>query len=146
MKRFDEVTGRVRENLEKVGVPFEEDDEGLWVEPRSDTGFSVGLTRDENELTVWFEFWHWHFDKEDCDGAEMLFMLGLTNGMRLRLWSAGDAAYKARAEQLVENEWRPISTTTLVWFIPFWKKKREEVYQNSFPDEFPLEEDLEPEA
>jgi len=99
----------------------------ITIEAPSPDGFSVSLIEGTTEWIVHFDGWHEHFDTED--EALNCFMFGLSNECRLQITLRGTFPYRWTVQKGIENEWDPDSTTGLIFF-PFWRRKRVEYRQN----------------
>ena len=108
-----------------VGYPelsYTETDNWLEVAACSPTEFSVGISIDPGEYTVYFEGWHQHFDSPD--EALDWFAMGLISGTcRLVVIYRGDTPVSFTLEVREEERWTSHSTTGLI-FRPFWRRKR----------------------
>lgn len=113
-------------------LKFEVKEASITIFPDSDDGFEVAFcvgNEDSHErYTVFYNGWHEHFsDKEE---ALNCFVFGLTSECRLKECSRGDKVYKWTVEYLKDGKWQTDSTTSLLSF-PLWKKKKVRYLQNN---------------
>lgn len=107
---------------------YEADASSITVFPTAPEGFSVGLTlNSDNSYTVSFDGWHEEFD--DADEALNIFSLGLSDECRLRENRRGNFVYRWTVETLEDGRWQEQSTTSLLLF-PFWMKRKMRYLQN----------------
>lgn len=109
-------------------VRYEADASSITVFPTAPDGFSVDLTLNSgNSYTVSFDGWHEEFD--DVDEALNIFALGLSDECRLRENRRGNFVYQWTVETLEDGRWQEQSTTGLLLF-PFWMKRKIRYLQN----------------
>ncbi len=108
-------------------LKYEEDSFRISVPKIKDDGFCVDLIEEGNELVVYFEGWHEHFDNEF--DAFNCFLWGLSLNSRLKVLSRGTFDYKWILEMKMNELWSNQGTTGLIFF-PFWKEKRERILKN----------------
>jgi hypothetical protein len=82
-------------------VPLERNGNELWVLPKDEFGFSVGIVDDGREFTVFHDSWHEHI--QDIHNAVICFLVGLTTTERLKVTSCGKIDYRWEAEKYVEE-------------------------------------------
>ena len=119
----------IKERLRKYPhVTYEANDSSITVLPISNDGFTVGLSVNQSQYTVFFNGWHEDFQKEgealDC------FAFGLSNECRLKEFRRGKFAYRWIVESKQNGGWVADSETGLFLF-PFWKPKRVCCLQNN---------------
>ncbi len=112
-------------------LKYEIKENSITVFPASDSGFEVTFYAwDPNSYEpyeVHFDGWHEHF--VDKDEALNCFVVGLTSECRVKELSRGQKIYKWTLEYVEDGSWKTDSTTSLVFF-PFWKKKKVRYLQN----------------
>lgn len=104
----------------------------ITIEPPSRGGFSLSLIETGSQWVVQFDGWHEHFDSEtdalDC------FAFGLTDECRLQITYRGSKPCKWTLQSKSGSGWVSDSTTGLLVF-PFWLRKRVEYLQNNIISE-----------
>ena len=110
-------------------VRFESDQTSLTVFPADANGFEVGVVKNGDNYTVFFNGWHEDFDS--MEETTTVFGLGLSDECRLREYRRGTFAYKWTMETLEDGKWEEQSTTGLLLF-PFWRRSETRYLQNSF--------------
>jgi hypothetical protein len=100
----------------------------IVVEPPTPDGFTVSLTEGVGEWLVEFDGWHEHFTSEE--EAVNCFAFGLSDQCRLRVSYRGSFPYRWTVEERTGNGWREESTTGLLFF-PFWRRRRTVYRQNA---------------
>ncbi len=124
-KTIDEIIIRLKKYPE---AEFEVNAESITVNPKSENGFPVTLTDNENgNFTVAFDFWHEEFDNEN--DALNCFAFGLSKDCRLKLTKKGNRPIKWTVESYENGKWIEDSTTGLI-NLNFWKKSEFEFLQN----------------
>jgi hypothetical protein len=120
---------KIKQKLTKYPeVQYETDSSSITILPATPEGFSVSLIiNSKDSYTVHFEGWHENFDEEN--EALGVFALGLSGDCRLREYHRGNFAYKWIVDFKEDGEWLEQSTTGLLVF-PFWRKKRMRILQN----------------
>ena len=101
-----------------------------WIRvlPACDKGFAVELIAGRNRSEVYFKGWHESF--ADPEEAFNCFAFGLSSDCRLRVFQRGSFEYNWTVEYNEEGEWIEDSTTGL-FLIPFWRRKRIVYLQNN---------------
>ncbi len=99
-------------------------DHSIVVPAKKPNGFAVSINDD---LIVSFDGWHEHFFTPE--EALKCFEFGFSTKCRLKVTSRCRFAYKWTLEALNGQEWIEDSTTGLIFF-PFWCKKRIVYLQN----------------
>ncbi len=94
----------------------------------SPDGFSVSLIEGTSEWIVHFDGWHEHFDSKDA--ALNCFAFGLSDECRLEITLRGKFSYRWTVQSKTDNGWESDSTTGLIFF-PFWRRKRVEFRRNN---------------
>jgi hypothetical protein len=124
-----DVIGEIKDRLQKYpNAQFESDGNSISVLPISSDGFTVSLSVNQDSFTVFFNGWHEDFkDKEE---ALDCFAFGLSSDCRLKEYRRGNAAYKWTVESKENGEWVGDSTTGLLLF-PFWLKRKIRYLQNT---------------
>lgn len=124
MDLIEELTHRLKTIPE---ARYESDPSSITVFPNDASGFTVGLVKNTDVYTVFFNGWHEDF--EDVEDTMTVFGLGLSDECRLRESRRGDFAYKWTVEFLEDGEWQEQSTTGLLFF-PFWRRSNTYYLQN----------------
>jgi hypothetical protein len=104
------------------------DGNSISVLPNSSDGFTVSLMVNQDSYTVSFNGWHEDF--QDKDAALDCFAFGLSSDCRLKEYLHGSVACKWTVESKENGEWVEDSTTGLLLF-PFWTKKKTRYLQNT---------------
>ncbi len=109
-------------------VRYEADESQITIRAQGPEGFDVSLEVASDGYRVSFEGWHEEFSSE----AEALNCLafGLSTACRLRTDYRGDFPYRWTVEGLDNGSWQADSTTGLVLF-PFWRRRRVAYRQNA---------------
>src|SRR5262249_8606422 len=100
----------------------------VTVKPESASGFPVSLEITKSGYRVSFDGWHEDFSDEK--EALNCFSFGLSRECRLRVVSHGRFRHKWTVEGLRDGLWREDSTTVLLLF-PFFLRKKVQVLQNA---------------
>src|SRR5688500_16326077 len=120
----------VKAKLAKYPVArFRATETSIVVEPYQPGGFEVRLDVRPGECTVSFEGWHEEFQSED--EALNCFAFGLSSACRLRTGLRGLFPYRWTVESLQGGQWVADSTTGLLIF-PVWRRRRTEHRRNHF--------------
>jgi len=125
MDLIDELTSRLNS---VPGARYESDSSSITVFPNNTDGFTVSFTKNFDTYTVFFNGWHEDF--QSADEAVGVFGFGLSDQCRLRESRRGSYTYKWTVESLEEEEWQEQSTTALLIF-PFWRRRKVYYLQNS---------------
>lgn len=89
------------------------------------------ITEGDREWVVSYDSWHEHFDnKEEALGC---FGFAFSENCRLKVCLRGNYPYKWTVESLENGTWTEMSTTGLVFF-PFWRRKRVVYKQSCLPN------------
>ncbi|MCP3872874.1 MAG: hypothetical protein GY699_06930 [Desulfobacteraceae bacterium] len=99
----------------------------ISVEPSLATGFSVWLIENDPGFTVGFDGWHEEFDSQD--EALNCFGFGLSDECRLKIVMSDNMPCSWTVQSKNGDEWQDDSTTGL-FLIPFWKKKKVKYLSN----------------
>jgi hypothetical protein len=93
----------------------------ISVHPADEDGFTVGLEEGDGKFTVFFDGWHEHFTER----AEALdcVAFGLSASCRLAVVYRGSTPVRWTVEALGTGGWEPESTTGLI-FYPYWRRRR----------------------
>jgi len=84
---------KLKENLAKYPhVTFKEKDGFFTIPAISEDGFSISISEDSEECTVFFEGWHEHFT--DRDEAVRCVMFGLSDRCRIEVSEVGGNGYR----------------------------------------------------
>jgi hypothetical protein len=122
------ILDRVEATLERYPtIRYERSPESVEVHATTPDGFDVSITAADSSTIVHYDGWHEHFDTPD--EALNCFMSGLTEGVRLRVFSRGTYDYKWIAELRHGGQWEPAGTVGLIIF-PFWRKQGVRLLQN----------------
>ncbi len=113
--------------LTRSGVPFLREGAALRVEPDGPGGFEVWLGPGD-AWEVAYEGWHAPF--ADPEQALACFLLGLTEGVRLRVMRRGGAAQAWTVEVRDGDAWRAIGRVGRI-FSPFWRRRDVVVLRNA---------------
>ncbi len=100
----------------------------ITIDAPSPDGFSVSLIKGTSEWIVHFDGWHEHFDSKDA--ALNCFAFGLSDECRLEITLRGKFPYGWTLQSKTDNGWESDSTTGLIFF-PFWRRKRVEYRRNN---------------
>jgi hypothetical protein len=127
MNPFDDVRKRLKSHPE---MRFEEHEKSIKIFPRDESGFSVSLVQSNQRFTVTYgDGWHEDFrsalEALDCVG------LGLSEDCRLKIEMAGRYPYEWTMEYFFNGSWVPASTTGVVLF-PYWRRRKTVYRQNHF--------------
>lgn len=118
------IIDRIREKLAMhPSVRYTADAHTIRIHPEHG-GFEVGLSTDNNSLTVSFEGWHEEFQNEE--EALNCLAFGLSESCRLRVLRKGSVDYKWIVEARAGSEWRPYSEVGLLAY-PFWGFRKERI-------------------
>jgi hypothetical protein len=131
MNVIEETKAKLQEHPR---AKFEIDSNSISVFPTSDSGFTVGLTVNQDLYTVSFDGWHENFRNEE--EALSCFGFGLSSDCRLKEYRRGTFIYKWVVESKKNGEWAEDSGTGLLLF-PFWGKKEVRYLQNNLIDAKP---------
>jgi hypothetical protein len=119
---------RIKNKLKKYPqLIFRVEGNKISVEPLSSTGFTVWLIENDPGFTVGFDGWHEEFDSQD--EAINCFGFGLSVECRLKVVMRGNMQCSWTVQSKSGDEWIDDSTTGL-FLIPFWKKKKVEYLFN----------------
>ncbi|CAN5613168.1 hypothetical protein BH11ARM2_BH11ARM2_21700 [soil metagenome] len=118
---------RIEAILVANSIPYEREENRLFVVPISEDGFTVLIFSEGETVSVYCN--GWHDDFEDGEEAARFFLFALTNGVRLQVQSRNGEAYKWTLEVLQDEKWSQVSKTGLL-IIPFWQRKTEATLQN----------------
>lgn len=103
----------------------------LTVPAFHENGFDVILLESDRDWMVSYDGWHEHFDnKEDALGC---FGFAFSEKCRLKVFLCGDSPYKWTVETIENGNWTEMSTTGLIPFT-FWRRKKVVYKQNSLPN------------
>jgi hypothetical protein len=108
-------------------VRFVEDANSLRIPLVDADGFDVALHEADGAWTVSFAGWH-----EECGSADEaldLVGMGLSDSVRLKVFSRGGADYKWTLEVRESSGWREESETGLLFFR-FWRRPSIRYLQN----------------
>jgi hypothetical protein len=125
MDIIKEIKARLRDYPQ---AEFASRDNSITVKPVSSEGFTVSLVVNHDSLTVFFNGWHEDF--QDQEEALNCFAFGLSADCRLKETQHGKVASKWTVEAKANGEWVEESTTGLLLF-PFWMKKKTIYLQNT---------------
>ena len=125
MDVIEEIKARLQEYPH---AKFESSGSAISVLPISNDGFTVSLMVNQDSYTVSFNGWHEDF--EDQEEALNCFAFGLSSECRLKEYRRGNVACKWTVESKENGEWVKDSTTGLLIF-PFWMKKKIRYLQNT---------------
>lgn len=100
--------------LTRAGVPFELESASIRVPPEAPDGFEVWMGPGGQ---VAYEGWHTAFD--DPEQALACFLMGLTDGVRLRVTLRGGRACKWSVET---RDGLLLGSVGLLFF-PFWRRR-----------------------
>lgn len=111
----------IADKLKKYpNIRFENNSEHeLTIFSDSDNGFDITLYTDEQENTLFFGGFHWHFELTEKSTDAMLGQLlyGLTGMVRLKEFSKKSTPYKYILQvQNEEGQWIDSETTGLLFF------------------------------
>ena len=109
-------------------LAIEESPGWIAVRPPGELSFEVGLRECDGGFTVHFDAWHEEIVLEEA--ALELFAMGLSTSVRLKVTSRGTFDHCWTVERRDGDEWRPGSTTGLIFF-PFWRSKKVRYLQNT---------------
>jgi hypothetical protein len=118
-----------RQWVEKTG-----DHAVLRFPTRSAEGFDVEIHASEDTLTVYADVAHLEID-EPTDAVERvreglkLVQDLLSSRMRLKVWFAGNSAYRWGVEKIEQDQWKPVFLTGLL-FWNYFGRRRQEIRQN----------------
>ena len=101
----------------------------IYVRPKRETGFVVGIESKGGRSTVLHGGWHHHFG--NSLEATSCFLVGLTLAERLKVTSRGDYDYRWEAETNIQGTWGSIGSTVLVFF-PYWQRRQSRYLQNDW--------------
>lgn len=126
MKTLDDL---VRRLSSRGDVHFEATKNAVTIYPNDDDGFIIWIRDMGDEVTVNFDGWREHFT--DLEKALECVGFGLSTECRLKVFSRADSEYRWEVEYRDGDDWKSDSSTTLVMFLPFWKRKTVRYLQNS---------------
>jgi hypothetical protein len=119
---------RIIQKLSKYpGVKFGRAGNRIEIEKPNPGGFPLSFVEEEKIFSVYFGSNRCHFDKEEEALDYLAF--GLSRKCRLREIVRG-SPHKWIVEQEFEDGWKAMNEMGLIFF-QFWRKKRENVYQNT---------------
>jgi hypothetical protein len=122
---MDPVTEAV-DLLARAGVPFVREGAGLRVPPEAPDGFEVWIGPGD-AWQVAYE--GWHADFRDAEQALACFLMGLTDGVRLRVTLRGGEAHAWTVES---REGVRLGTVGRIFFA-FWRRAEERTLSNRRP-------------
>ena len=98
-----------------------------------ENAFKVVLLEEANETTVFFEGYHQHFPKDQARDALGLFLTGLADTCRLRVFSRGGTDYKWVVELVnFQGCWSPVAMLMRPFVaLEFWRRKSQRCLQNT---------------
>ena len=128
-----EILREIEQRLAKYPeLKYEIKGNSITVFPASDNGFKVALYAGDQSsyepYDVYFDGWHEPFS--DKDEALNCFVFGLTSECRVKELSRGKQIYEWTVEYLIDGEWQADSTTALIFF-QFWRKRKVRYLQNN---------------
>ena len=115
--------GAAAEALDAAGVGYAREGASLRVPPEGPDGFEVWIGPGD-AWQVGYEGWHAEF--QDPEQALACFLMGLTDGVRLRVTRRGGKANKWAVET---REGRTLGVVGLIGFA-FWRRREVVVLQN----------------
>lgn len=105
----------------------------LGVDKISEDGFDVRVVESNDECILYFDQWHWHFQKnsEDIGQLHLLFGYALSKHGRLKAFIKGGKEYKWSFEtkSSLNGKWILFGTTGTV-NLKFWHEQTVKFYQN----------------
>jgi hypothetical protein len=122
---------KIKMELQRFGVAYEEDKFEIRVRARDDSGFDVSIVDEKQGPVVYCETWHWHFS--EVEPGVRLFWTALTDRARLITFQRGRFPYSWRLEVLENGEWNCKGIMGIP-LILFWKPKTKTVRQNHVLD------------
>ena len=125
MTAIDEIREKLAAKHPELS--YEVEDHRICVSAPTPNGFDVSLTEGDGQYVVAFDAWHEHFDSKQT--ALNCFASGFSDLYRLKVSLRGDYPYKWTLEYLDDGTWTEVSTTGLIFF-PFWRKRRVEYLSN----------------
>jgi hypothetical protein len=119
---------QIRQRLSQYPqVRYTTDAGGITIHAPQPDGFDVSLVTSPRGYTIVFDGWHETFTSET--EALHCVAFGLSTACRLRVEYRGATAYRWTVEALEGGQWRPDSTTGLL-FAPWWRRHRVAYRQN----------------
>jgi len=126
MNLLDEIEQRLRKYPQ---ARYERNDNSITVEPLDSDGFEVSIQdHGQHNYTICFNGWHETFASDE--EALNVFVCGLSSECRLKEYRRGRFPYRWTLEGNEDGKWIEDSTTALVIF-PFWKKRKIRILQNT---------------
>jgi len=114
------------EALDRAGTRYLREGASLRVPPEAPDGFDVWIGPGD----AWqVAYDGWHADFQDPEQALACFLMGLTDGVRLRVTRRGG---RPHAWSVETREGKTIGTVGLLWFA-FWRRKEVVVLSNRRP-------------
>ncbi len=126
MKTLAELKQRLEDHPD---IRFESSDKQLTIYASGPGGFDISVIDEENQVTVYFEGWHQHFDT--TEEALQCVGFGLSGESRIKVERRGSTAYRWTLEYRDGDDWKFDGLTSLV-FYPFWKTGCVSYLQNHY--------------
>lgn len=137
---MSDLIKNITENLQEryPNVSFKVDNEnGLTIEPNNKSGFKIYIQEEERENTIYFNSWHFHFEKDKDGKNELLdyLIFGMSKSGRLKTFSRKGKEFKWTFETLnkEDGKWYSSGTTGLI-NLKLWQKTDVKYFQNDLID------------
>jgi len=131
------TTEKIKKLIDRIpDLNFEESKNYFSILPSDKKGFKVWMSIKDKYMTVGYDGWHEEFDIEN--DAIRCFIYGLTNKCRLKVFKRGKVVYKWIMQAFEDDQWLDFSST-IILFVPFWRKKEIIFLQNNISIEEILE-------
>ncbi len=114
-------------------IPWREEDSCIWIDPKSDSNFSVAVYIDEWRALTRCEGWNEPFD--DLDDLVQRFLFVLSPKARLKVESKGGRDFRWTLQSRPGRHWKTESRTSSL-FYPYWKETKVRYLQNTFEAPF----------
>lgn len=127
MGPFAEARDRIKQALAKhPHVVFKEDEHSITVEAQDDAGYSVTLQDDGDQVTLWADPYHEHFD--EAESAFSCFMWMLTPAYRVVEFRRGKHTIGADLERVIDGKVERLGRFRIL--LPLFGKKETRAFQN----------------
>jgi hypothetical protein len=145
---MNRAVNQLKEILDKFEIKYNLSENSLSFISDKPDRFNIELIEDPEEITIFFAGWHQHFSKNNLtEETEKeitnLFLFGLSEKCRLKVFGRGERDYKWIVELWDGNAW--IFDGFLTTFsLAFWKRVTKRYLQNALlktsdiEDLFPL--------
>ena len=98
----------------------------------SEDGIDITLLSSSREYTLYFNKFHWHFDKNDDESSQIINLIvgALMGNVRVQEFSKNGQPYKWKLEVFdADKEWKYFGTST-VFNADFWTTPQIKYFRN----------------